>query len=159
MKKTMISIPKIEEEIPTVFFDQNCGLCNLSVNFLKNKSKEKSINFLPLDSPEGKKILKKGESKNIDGKLENIDGSSVVLLKSNELFFRSDAIIQVAFLLKFPWKLLFLAKIVPKSIRDFFYNLIAKNRKRISCLLRLEKPPKRSNATSRRKKSRPLKKP
>lgn len=139
MKKTRTAAAKIEGEKPTIFFDQDCGLCQWSVRFLKNKSKKNLIDFLPLNSQKGMEILKKAKLKS--GK-NTMQSGSVIFSKSNEIFLESNAIIHASLFLNFPWKLLFLTKIIPRPIRDFFYQLVAKNRKQLSCFLHLEKQQK-----------------
>lgn len=56
--------------------------------------------------------------------------SSVFLLENGRVYHKSSAVLQIAKQLKSFWPL-YLLIIIPKFIRDWLYDLIAKNRYRI----------------------------
>jgi predicted DCC family thiol-disulfide oxidoreductase YuxK len=112
----------MEEEKPIILFDGFCNLCNGTVDFLLKHDKEKQFSFIPLQSDEGKMYIQKYQIP--------ADTDSVVLLKSKHAYFESDAAVEIAGMLGFPWKLGGIIKFVPKIIRDKIYRWIAKNRYR-----------------------------
>jgi predicted DCC family thiol-disulfide oxidoreductase YuxK len=64
----------------------------------------------------------------------------VVFIENNQIYKKSDAVIKIASNLDGIYKYLKCIKIIPKFIRDYLYDLIAKNRyklfgKRESCMI------------------------
>ena len=112
-----------------VFYDGDCGFCAASVQFVLNRMK-KRFYFCPLQSELAKKLL---EPFNATPNLKTI-----YLLKDKKVYDRSSAALQIARDLKGGWPLLFGFYIVPKFMRDWVYDFIAKRRHKIKtnkCLL------------------------
>ena len=107
-----------------VFYDGVCGLCNRSVQSIIKRDKKEIFRFATLDSELARLTLI-----NLQGKLRSID--SIVLYAENKTFIYSDAIMEIISLLGYPYKLLLVFKIVPKSFRDWLYKWIARNRYKI----------------------------
>ena len=114
-----------------VLFDGICNLCNASVRFITRHDKNNTIQFASLQSETAKEIL---SQLNIDS--QKID--SIIFISNEKMFIKSDAAIEIAKLLHgFP-RLLKYFQFIPRPIRDFVYDLIAKNRYRLfgkSCAL------------------------
>jgi predicted DCC family thiol-disulfide oxidoreductase YuxK len=53
-----------------------------------------------------------------------------VVIADGRAYVRSDAAIRVARFLRGAWKLLGVVRIVPRSIRDYAYDVVARNRYR-----------------------------
>ncbi|UKN02171.1 DUF393 domain-containing protein [Paracrocinitomix mangrovi] len=107
---------------PIVFYDGDCGFCNTSVQFILDKRKT-DFYFVPLQSDYAKEKL--GE-KNIQINLDTI-----YFIKNGKLYDRSSAALQICKGLKGGYPLMMAFYIVPKFIRDVFYNAIAKRRHKI----------------------------
>ena len=103
-----------------LLFDSGCKLCNSSIKFVTKGDKKQQINQIPLTSSEGAAIIAKYPS------LQNIN--SIIFIANNQVFIESDAIIEIAKQLSFPYKLLAAGRLVPKTWRDAIYKWIAKNR-------------------------------
>ena len=103
-----------------ILFDGICNLCNGTVDFLIKRDRNKQFRFVALQSVTGKILIQKF---NIPPATE-----SVIAIKQKLIYFESDAAIEIARLLPFPWKLAILIKIIPKKLRDYIYRIIAKNR-------------------------------
>ncbi len=119
-----------EEQKPIILFDGFCNLCNGTIDFLLKHDKKKQFSFVPLQSDKGQQHIQKFNIPN--------DVDSVILIKSNYVYFESEAVVEIAGLLNFPWRSVRFLKYFPKKIRDRFYHWIAKNRyhwfgKRDSC--------------------------
>ena len=68
---------------------------------------------------------------------------SLVLFEGGKVFLKSDAALRVASYLKWPWSWSRAAVIFPRSLRDWAYDVIARNRyrwfgRRDACLLPTE---------------------
>ena len=107
-----------------ILFDGVCNFCNASINFLIDRDKKGVFKFAALQSESGREILKKHHI----NALTHFD--SVMVEKNGKLYQKSDASLEIARHMDGLWKLLYGFRIVPKFIRDFIYDLVAKNRYR-----------------------------
>ena len=104
-----------------ILFDGVCNFCNFWVNFLLDRDKKDKFRFTALQSETGEKLLKKFN-------LSTEDFDTFVLIVGDKYYVRSTAALLVAKNLTGLWKMLYVFIIIPKQIRDFLYNLVAKNR-------------------------------
>jgi len=104
-----------------IIYDEICNMCSTSVKFIAKRDKDSKFTFLSQQSEEGKNIMKKYFS--LDGNLDTI-----ILIEDEKHFTKSDAVLEITKELTGLWFLFSCFKIVPKFIRDFLYDLIAKNR-------------------------------
>ena len=104
-----------------IIFDGNCVLCNTAVNFLYARLDEKEYDFIASQSNEGNELQTKYN-------LGTIPAHSIVLIKENNIFTKSDAVLEITNDLSFGWRLLKFFKFIPKNIRDWVYNFISKHR-------------------------------
>lgn len=109
----------------TVLYDGNCNLCNNQVRFIKKRDKRKQFRFVPLQSEEGIGMLQKAG-------LPGDELDTVVYEKSGRHYLRSSAVLGILRDLGGGWRFLYSLAIVPVAIRDFFYNLVARNRHLLS---------------------------
>ena len=110
----------VDQNNPVIFYDGVCNFCDFTINFIERIDKNKIFKFFPLQSNFAKEILSQN-------KIEN-DLSAVVLLFDNKVYYRSNAVIKIFSLLRFPYNLFSFLRILPTTFLDSFYNLIAKNR-------------------------------
>jgi len=61
--------------------------------------------------------------------LQALESDTVQLLMEGKQYGRSSAVLQIVIRLRFPWPLLGIFFMVPRFIRDPFYNLVARNRR------------------------------
>jgi predicted DCC family thiol-disulfide oxidoreductase YuxK len=112
---------KKEVKIPArvVFFDGVCNLCNAAVRFIIRFDKDQSLRFSSLQSPLAKECLK--EKHTLD---------TLVFFEKGSIYTRSTGALKIARYLHL-FKYLYFLIYVPKGLRDFVYDLIAKYRYRI----------------------------
>jgi len=108
---------------PVVLFDGVCKLCNGSVNFILKKDNKGRLNFAPLQSDYGRFVLEK-HGRHTDA----LD--SMMLLEGERLTAKSTAVIRISKYLGGAWPLCMIALVIPRFVRDFIYDIIAKNRYR-----------------------------
>ena len=117
--------------MPIILFDGVCNFCNRSINIILKYDKDAYFQFAASQSIGGIDILQKFN-------LNQTSTASVVLIDNEKVYTKTDAVIQIATHLK-GWPRLFrLIQFIPKPIRDFGYDLVAKNRytlfgKRATC--------------------------
>lgn len=111
---------------PIVLFDGVCNLCNGAVNVLLDLDKHKKLKFASLQSEYAKNLIQSNE---LEEKIRGID--SILFWDGKEIHIKSNAIIEISRKLGGFWKILKLSYIIPKSLRNIVYDLIAKNRYRL----------------------------
>ncbi|TGM17017.1 DUF393 domain-containing protein [Leptospira selangorensis] len=111
---------------PIVLFDGVCNLCNGAVNVLLDLDKHKRLKFASLQSEYAKNLI---QSKSLEEKIRGID--SILFWDGKEIHIKSNAIIEICDKLGGFWKILKFSYIIPRPIRNFLYDLIAKNRYRL----------------------------
>jgi predicted DCC family thiol-disulfide oxidoreductase YuxK len=104
-----------------IFFDGICNLCNASVQFAIERDKKNLFKFTALQGKYAKAVLPKF---NFD--LNQLN--SIILLEDGQLYTKSTAALKIAKKLNGLWPTLYVFILVPKFIRDWFYDIIAKNR-------------------------------
>ncbi|PCI10837.1 MAG: thiol-disulfide oxidoreductase [Flavobacteriaceae bacterium] len=108
---------------PILFFDGVCNLCNRSVQFIIKNDRHQKIKFASLQSDAAKEILLQLDAYNSD-----ID--SIILLNQNQLFYKSSAVLRLCKVLGGGYNFLLIFWIIPKPIRNWGYDFVAKNRVR-----------------------------
>jgi predicted DCC family thiol-disulfide oxidoreductase YuxK len=107
-----------------VLFDGICNLCSASVRFITRHDKNGKIQFASLQSEMAKQFL-------MNKAIYNTQVDSIIFISNEKFFFKSDAAIEIAKQLNgYPYYLKYF-QFIPRPIRDFVYDLIAKNRYRL----------------------------
>lgn len=114
--------PLKEPDSPIVFFDGVCNLCSGAVKFIIKRDRKEQFKFASLQSSIAQKwFIRLGIQKSFE---------SIVYCYNGVFYTRSDAALAIARKMDFPWPLLYGLKIIPKGIRNFIYDYIARNRYR-----------------------------
>jgi predicted DCC family thiol-disulfide oxidoreductase YuxK len=91
------------------------------VLFVLKRNKKKDIYFSPLQSDQGVKLLEQFEyPKGFDGK--------IVFIENGKVFDGSTACLKIVKYLSLPWNLFQVCIVIPEVIRDYIYQIIARNR-------------------------------
>ena len=112
-------IPTELREKHIIFYDGVCGLCNRFVTLLLAIDKQKLFYFSSLQGDTAKKLLDQRYT---------LKPMTVVYHSNLVVSEKSDAVIKIFYDLGFPYYILTIFKLVPRFIRDFFYDLVAKYR-------------------------------
>ncbi len=105
-----------------ILFDGVCNLCDTSVNYVIKHDKNDLFRFVALQSDLGQVILK-----HIGINPSHID--SIILYEPGvAYYYKSSAALEIAKGLKGIFTLATLFQILPTRVRDFIYDIIAKNR-------------------------------
>jgi predicted DCC family thiol-disulfide oxidoreductase YuxK len=99
-----------------IIFDGICGLCNKSVDILIKLDRKQRFLYTSLQGEFIKTL-------NINPEID-----SIIYYEDEELFYKSTAILKILRSLGGLWVFTDLFYIIPRVIRDFFYDLIAKYR-------------------------------
>ena len=107
--------------MPIILFDGVCNFCNRTVNIILKYDQDAYFQFAPSQSNAGINMLQQY-------KLDQKASASVILIDNDKVYIKTDAVIQIATHLK-GWPRFFsFIKFIPRPIRDFGYDLVAKNR-------------------------------
>jgi predicted DCC family thiol-disulfide oxidoreductase YuxK len=122
----MSEFKPISERSRILFYDGECGLCAQSVRFFLGIDRHKRLSFAPLQGETAQSYLPVNlrEAKSL---------STVVYRRSDSdgqsLFLRSEAVARALIDVGGVWGYLGrLLRLTPTTLRDWAYNLIAKNR-------------------------------
>lgn len=130
---TTDSLNNLKKFPAIVLFDGVCNLCNGAVQFIIKRDKNNTFKFASLQSASAKRLL-------ADKAINPTSLHSVIFLKGDAVFEKSDAVLEIARLLPGAWRWLYFLKVIPSFFRDWIYTAVAKNRYRIfgkqeQCLL------------------------
>ena len=104
-----------------VLFDGICNLCNGIVQFIIKRDPKGKFKFAALQSEAGQALLAKlGFPANYK--------DSIIYVNGNSYYRKSTAALKILKDLGGIWKLFYVFMILPRFIRNFFYDIIAKTR-------------------------------
>ena len=106
-----------------MIFDGVCNLCAHSVQFILNHEADQTLRFTPLQSPAGARLMR-------EAGFDPDDAKTFVLLADGRAYLRSDAAIRISRYFGGAWKLIGVVKIIPRPVRDWGYDIVARNRYR-----------------------------
>lgn len=107
-------------------YDGYCNLCGRSVRWVVRNDRKKQFTYIPLQDDRARFLLETLSDPSRD--IKGMD--SVVLVTGHSAYFRSTAVLRISTRLRFPWPLLSVFFLVPAPVRDWVYDLVARNRKR-----------------------------
>lgn len=116
-----------------ILFDGVCNLCNTSVTFVIKRDKTDTFRFATLQEEPGKSLLEKHA-------IDPSETDSIILVDGEKAYTKSTAALKIARHLGGGYPLLYGFMIVPKFIRNWVYDYVAKNRykwygKKESCMI------------------------
>lgn len=115
--------PDIAEDGPIVLFDGVCNLCSGFVQFVVPRDPDGIFRFASLQSEVGRDLL------DAYG-LPTDELESVVLVDGEDCYVKSDAVLRIAERLGGVYALARLFRVLPRSLRDWAYDVVAANRYR-----------------------------
>lgn len=110
-----------------IFYDGDCGVCHWAVSFVARHDRAgEAFRFAPLDG----EIFRRRVTPEAR---RDLPDSLVVLTSSDELLLRSDGVVHILLRLGPFWRFLgHLLAVVPRPVRDFFYDRFAERRHRLA---------------------------
>lgn len=110
-----------------IMIDGECVLCDGFTQFVALRDHKGFFYFETQQSNAGQQLLKIYD--------QPLDLSTVILIekgpKSERCYLKSSAVLRVVRMLGFPWNMLSVFLFVPETIRDWAYELVARNRYRL----------------------------
>lgn len=112
----------METAAPLLLFDGECSLCSSAVQFVLRHERDAELRFAPLQSAVGQERLRAHG-------LADAELDSLVVIVDGRALVRSNAALELARHLG-PWRMLRVLRFVPRRLRDWVYDWIARNRYR-----------------------------
>ena len=107
-----------------VLFDGVCRLCSAWARFLLKFDLHRRFRLVPMQSAEGQAILA------LFG-LPLDEYETMLLVDGGRMYVKSDAILRIVKQLPSPWPALAGFRLIPRPVRDWIYDRIARNRYRL----------------------------
>jgi predicted DCC family thiol-disulfide oxidoreductase YuxK len=107
-----------------VIFDGYCNFCSRSVLFIIRRDKKAYFSFAASQTPEGQNIIGVYH-------LGEMAEHSIVLIDDGNVYRKSTAALRIARQLDKGWPLFYVCMILPRSFRDYIYDLVARSRYRL----------------------------
>lgn len=104
-----------------VFFDGVCNLCQGSVRYLIKHDKKGVLKFASLQGNYAKDFVNETEIQSMQ---------SILFFDGKMLYKKSTAVLKLSRFLGGRHQVLLLGYILPRFVRDWLYNIVAKNRYR-----------------------------
>lgn len=114
---------KPSSQHPVVLFDGVCNLCSGSVQFILKRDPAGKFRFASLQSEVGRQFLSKAG-------LSTSVLNTLILIKGDIYFCKSDAALEIARQLSGLWPVLYVLRGIPRFIRNPIYDWISRNRYR-----------------------------
>jgi predicted DCC family thiol-disulfide oxidoreductase YuxK len=110
---------------PVLLYDGSCGLCSRLVQFVLRADPGGRLRFGSLQEGYARELWSRHPE------LRDVDSMAWVETLPDgyeRVSFRSEAALRLARYLKYPWRLLALTRLVPRSLRDRIYDYVARRR-------------------------------
>ena len=107
-----------------VFYDGECGLCQRSIRLLSNWNSKKDLLFAPLNGSTYKTLYSTPSELN-----------TLVYYHDGHSYIKSEAFIRISQTLRGLKKAFTILRIIPTFIRDYCYDIIASERRKVSYVI------------------------
>lgn len=115
------AVPEYDDGKALFVFDGVCALCSGGANWIMRYDARAKVNFASVQSPLGQALYRHF----------NVDpDESYLLIANGRAYTASAGYLELCKSLSGPWHLLRVTAIVPGTVRDFLYAIIARNRYR-----------------------------
>ena len=115
------NISFINNEHNIILFDGVCKLCNAWCSFVMKYDRNHIFKLTSMQSEEGQLIIKYFN-------LPSENFTSMFYLENNNIYDKSTAFIKITSLFSYPVKIISILRFMPLFLRDYIYEIIARNR-------------------------------
>ncbi len=105
-------------------YDGACALCSGSVQYALKHERDHAIRFVAIQSPEGRALAKRYG-------IDPDDPETFLFVDGGRAWPKSDGVLALVEHLSGPARLLKLGRVLPRAVRDWLYDRIARNRYRL----------------------------
>ena len=117
------SVPAFPDDRPIILFDGHCALCSGWVGFVLRHDREAAFRLLPAQTELGTALYR-------HYRLDPEDYETNILIADGRAYFKSESSIRMLERLGAPWSAARVLRLMPVSLRDRLYEIVARNRLR-----------------------------
>ncbi|HYJ51939.1 MAG TPA: DCC1-like thiol-disulfide oxidoreductase family protein [Allosphingosinicella sp.] len=117
-------VPAFDDSRPLVVFDGDCVFCSRSMRLVVRADGAGRFRMTPAQQPLGQAFYR-----HLGLPTDRFD--TYLLLADGRLHQRTDALIEMARLLPWPWRAGTALRLLPRRLRDAAYDVLARNRYRL----------------------------
>jgi len=125
--------PNPAKASPVLLYDGTCGFCSTTVHLILRYDRRETLRFAALQNRFGSAVLDRHPE------LHHVDSmvwlEPAVGARAEQVAVRSEAALRVAGYLGGWWRLALLARLLPRSVRDWGYDFIARHRHQLPGLV------------------------
>jgi predicted DCC family thiol-disulfide oxidoreductase YuxK len=124
-------VARLRGDEVVVLDDGVCGLCNGVFQFVLPRDRRSRIRFAALQGSYAAETLARHGIAPPPGAPQSIVVVAHPGTSTERLYFRSEAALRIGAALQGPWRLIGLLRIVPRVLRDWVYDRVARSRYRV----------------------------
>ncbi|MDI1287933.1 MAG: DCC1-like thiol-disulfide oxidoreductase family protein [Reyranella sp.] len=117
------AVPAFPDDRPILIFDGNCVLCSSFAQFILRTDRSRRFRLLAAQTPLGAALY-------AHFGLDAVDYKTNILIEDGRAWLKSEGSIRIFDGLGFPWSLVSIARLLPRPLRDWLYEIVARNRLR-----------------------------
>jgi predicted DCC family thiol-disulfide oxidoreductase YuxK len=117
------AVPPFRDDHPIIIFDGKCVLCSRWARFVLEHDRKHRFRLLAAQTQLGAALYEHYG-------LDPVSYETNILLEDGRAWLKSEGTIRMFEGLGFPWRLLSVARVVPRALRDRLYDVVARNRLR-----------------------------
>jgi predicted DCC family thiol-disulfide oxidoreductase YuxK len=121
--RTDPAVPRFADDKPIIIFDGKCVLCSHWAAFVLRHDRRRRMRLLAAQTPLGAALYEHYG-------LDPVSYETNILLEDGRAWLESEGTIRMFERLGFPWNMATAARVLPRSLRDGLYGVIARNRLR-----------------------------
>jgi predicted DCC family thiol-disulfide oxidoreductase YuxK len=115
------SVPAFPDDNPLILFDGTCVLCSSFAHFVAKHDTSEAFRFAPAQSDLGRALFRHYA-------LNDTDFETNLLIDEGRAFGRVEAFTEILRKLRFPWSIASGLLLLPRPLRDWLYERLARNR-------------------------------
>jgi predicted DCC family thiol-disulfide oxidoreductase YuxK len=117
------TVPPFPDDRPIIIFDGYCVMCSGFARFILRHDREAKYRLLPAQTALGGALYRHFG-------LDPVNYETNILLENGIALFKSEGSLKMFQGLGFPWSMLGVFAVLPLSLRDRAYSVVARNRLR-----------------------------
>jgi predicted DCC family thiol-disulfide oxidoreductase YuxK len=117
------TVPPFPDDRPILIFDGHCVLCSSFAQFILRHDHRRRFRLLAAQTPLGVALYRHFD-------LDPTDYQTNILIEGGRAWLKSEGSIRVFERLGFPWSVMAIGRVLPLPVRDWLYEIVARNRLR-----------------------------
>ena len=117
-------MPQPRDDAPVWLYDGVCVLCSGGVHYTLRHERDHAIRFVAIQSGEGRMLA-------LTHGIDPDDPESFLFIEDGKALGKSDGVLALVAHLGGPARLLLVGGVLPRSVRDWLYDRVARNRYRL----------------------------